>query len=67
MLRDLRAVLVGTFARWGGMDSGPPVRAVTRAVKTRTVFIREMEGGTAVGNVSRSVQTEEVVTRKLDV
>ena len=37
------------------------------AVETRTVSIREVEGGTAVSHVSRGVKTEEGVTRKLDI
>ena len=67
LLRDLRVLLVETLAGWGGMDSGPPVRAAAHAVEMRTVSIREVEGGTAVSNVLWSVKTEEVVTRKLDV
>ena len=67
LLRDLRVLLDETLAGWGGMDSGPPVRAVACAVETRTVSIREVEVGAAVGGVPRSVKTEEVVTRMLDV
>ena len=65
--RDLRVLLAETLARWGGVDSGPPVRAVACTVETRTASIREVDGGTAVGNILWSVRTEEVVTRTQDV
>ena len=43
------------------------MRAVVRAVETKTVSIREVAGGTAFGHVPRRVEKEEVVTRELDV
>ena len=67
LLCDLRVLMVETLAGLGGENSGPPVRAVTCTVETRTASIREVEGGTAVSNIPRSVRTEEVVTRTKDV
>ena len=67
LLRDLRALLVETLAGWGGMDSGPPERANARAVETRRISIRDLDGGTDIGHGPRGVKIEEEVTRQLDV